>query len=136
MSIPATAQDLGQRIVDLYGQPLPDLQAHVDAVPHNTLLGALLASHSALELAEQHVEFQLATLRRFTDVERPLEAADARHLHDATRRLLEAVAVRDTQQTTLRAVLQSLHRRTPTNTPPVASAPPAPTAAAAPVRSR
>ncbi|MCB5905877.1 hypothetical protein [Streptomyces pinistramenti] len=132
-----TSQTITERIEELYGAPLADLQAHADAHPGASMLTALLDSRTALELAERNVDFQVERLRQLADPEREIGPFDAGHILDCARRITESVAARDAHTTTTSAVLQSLRRTpAPEAQPPTATAPPAPAPTPSAVRTR
>ncbi|MEV8071637.1 hypothetical protein [Streptomyces pseudogriseolus] len=118
-----TSTDIAGRIEDLYGAPLADLEAHAQEQPPG-MLSALLGMHDALALAERSIDFHRDHLSRVLHPERQIGPQEVSHLLDGTRRLAEAVAVREAQATSVTAVLQSL-ARVPAPTPPTSS-PPAP----------
>ncbi|MFI8440174.1 hypothetical protein ACIGKG_06070 [Streptomyces rochei] len=118
-----TSTDIAGRIEELYGAPLADLEAHAQEQPPG-MLSALLGMHDALALAERSIDFHRDRLARALDPERQIGPQEVSHLLDGTRRLAEAVAVREAQATSVTAVLQSL-ARVPVPTPPTSS-PPAP----------
>ncbi|GAB3121068.1 hypothetical protein GCM10027160_37930 [Streptomyces calidiresistens] len=126
---PPTAAEMAARIEDLYGAPLPHLEAHArDREPG--MLAALLASHHTIALAERNITVHRERLRQLTHPERRIDAPEVSHLLDCARRLAEAVAVRDTQAATADAVLRSLGRapapQPPTTSPATAPAVPSP----------
>ncbi|MEV7393404.1 hypothetical protein [Streptomyces sp. NPDC091215] len=133
-----TSTDIAGRIEDLYGAPLADLAAHARDQPPG-MLSALLGMHDDLALAERSIDVHRGHLARLVHPERQIGPHEVSHLLDGTRRLAEAVAVRDVQATSVAAVLQSL-ARVPAPTPvPPAPSPPAsapPLAAPSPVHSR
>lgn len=103
------------------------------------MLSALLGMHDALALAERSIDVHRGHLARLIHPERQIGPHEVSHLLDGTRRLAEAVAVRDVQATLVTAVLQSLARvPAPTPVPPAPSppAPAPPLAAPSPVHSR
>ncbi|WP_367435129.1 hypothetical protein [Streptomyces celluloflavus] len=131
-----TSTTIAERIEDLYGAPLAQLEAHVDTNPRGSMLAALLGSHADLQLAERTIDFQLQRLRQLADPEREIGPYDAGHLLDCARRIAESVAVRDAHSKNTSAVLESLHRvparpaQPPTPAPPAVPIP-APASAAA-----
>ncbi|MFI6019110.1 hypothetical protein ACIBCP_15985 [Streptomyces sp. NPDC051287] len=128
--------DIAGRIEDLYGAPLADLEAHARDQPPG-MLSALLGMHEALALAERSIGVHRAHLARLLQPERQIGPHEVSHLLDGTRRLAEAVAVRDVQATSVAAVLQSLARvPTPVLPVPAPPAPAPPLAAPGPVHSR
>ncbi|MEU9411638.1 hypothetical protein AB0E08_38905 [Streptomyces sp. NPDC048281] len=133
-----TSTDIAGRIEDLYGAPLADLAARAQDQPPG-MLSALLGMHDDLALAERSIDVHRGHLARLVHRERQFGPQEVSHLLDGTRRLAEAVAVRDVQATAVAAVLQSL-ARVPAPTPvPLAPSPPAPApplAAPSPVHSR
>ncbi|MBU5946446.1 hypothetical protein ACH4FA_02030 [Streptomyces sp. NPDC017966] len=124
-----TSTDIAGRIEDLYGAPLADLEAHAQDQPPG-MLSALLGMHDTLALAERSIDFHRNHLARLIHPERQIGPHEVSHLLDGTRRLAEAVAVREAQATSIAAVLQSL-ARAPAPTP--ASPTPSPPAPAAPL---
>ncbi|MEU2991545.1 hypothetical protein AB0N20_29640 [Streptomyces griseoincarnatus] len=123
-----TSTDIAGRIKDLYGAPLADLEAHAQDQPPG-MLSALLGMHRALALAERSIDFHRDHLARLIHSERQIGPHEVSHLLDGTRRLAEAVAVREAQATSVAAVLQSLAR---VPAPTSASPTPSPSAPAAP----
>ncbi|MDT0614996.1 hypothetical protein [Streptomyces lancefieldiae] len=121
-----TCTDIAGRIEDLYGAPLADLEAHAQDQPPG-MLSALLGMHDTLALAERSIDFHRNHLARLIHPERQIGPHEVSHLLDGTRRLAEAVAVREAQATSVAAVLQSLARAptsaSPTPTPPAPAAP-------------
>ncbi|MGW0137525.1 hypothetical protein [Streptomyces calvus] len=113
--------EIAGRIEDLYDAPLADLQAHAQGQPPG-MLSALLGMHHDLTVAECSIAFHRDRLTQLVHPEQQIGVHEVSHVLDCARRLTEAVAVRDSQITTVLAVLQSLGR----------VAPPAPTPAAAP----
>ncbi|MET8127455.1 hypothetical protein [Streptomyces sp. NPDC005231] len=121
-----TSTEIAGRIEDLYGASLADLAAHAQDQPPG-MLSALLGMHDELALAERSIDFHRDHLARLLHPERQIGRHEITHLVDGSRRLAEAVAVRDVQTKSAAAVLQSLGRApTPTPPPPVLSPPPAP----------
>ncbi|MEU8811043.1 hypothetical protein ACN6K5_006497 [Streptomyces violaceoruber] len=124
-----TSTDIAGRIEDLYGAPLADLEAHAQDQPPG-MLSALLGMHDALALAERSIDFHRDHLTQLIHPERQIGPHEVSHLLDGTRRLAEAVAVREAQATSVAAVLQSLARApaptsaSPTPAPPAPAAPP------------
>ncbi|MER7932965.1 MULTISPECIES: hypothetical protein [unclassified Streptomyces] len=117
--------DIAGRIEDLYSAPLADLAARARDQPPG-MLSALLGMHNDLALAERSIDVHRANLARLIHPDRQIGPHEVSHLLDGTRRLAEAVAVRDVQATSVAAVLQSLARvPAPAPVPPVPS-PPAP----------
>ncbi|QFR02571.1 hypothetical protein F9278_15355 [Streptomyces phaeolivaceus] len=92
------------------------------------MLSALLGMHDDLALAERSIDFHRDYLARLIHTERQIGRHEVSHLLDGSRRLAEAVAVRDVQAKSVTAVLQSLARvRAPAPSPPTPSLPvPAP----------
>ncbi|MER7963791.1 hypothetical protein [Streptomyces ardesiacus] len=122
-----TSTDIAGRIEDLYGAPLADLEAHAQDQPPG-MLSALLGMHDTLALAERSIDFHRHHLARLIHPDRQIGPHEVSHLLDGTRRLAEAVAVREAQATSVAAVLQSLTRApAPTSASPT-PAPPAPAA--------
>ncbi|MFJ4828789.1 hypothetical protein ACIP79_02450 [Streptomyces sp. NPDC088747] len=125
-----TSTEIAGRIEDLYGAPLTDLEAHAKNQPPG-MVSALLGMHDALALAERSINFHRDHLARLIQSERQIGRHEVSHLLDGSRRLAEAVAVRDAQAKSVTAVLQSLARvpapalSPPTPSPPV-PAPPLP----------
>ncbi|MER7728551.1 hypothetical protein [Streptomyces sp. NPDC096323] len=121
-----TSTEIAGRIEDLYGAPLADLETHAKVQPPG-MLTALLGMHGTLALAELSILFHRDRLARFIHSDRYLSSYEVSHLLDASRRLAEAVAVRDVQAQSAAAVLQSLAPApAPTPTPDLAPPPPAP----------
>ncbi|PNG22155.1 hypothetical protein C1J00_10960 [Streptomyces cahuitamycinicus] len=90
------------------------------------MLCALLGMHDDLALVERSIDFHRDHLARFIHPERQIGPHEVSHLLDGTRRLAEAVAVREVQAKSVAAVLQSL-ARVPAPTPsPLAPSPPVP----------
>ncbi|MCX4531033.1 hypothetical protein [Streptomyces sp. NBC_01669] len=116
--------EIAGRIEDLYGAPLADLEAHAQDQPPG-MLSALLGMHNDLALAECSIDFHRDHLARLLNPERQISPHEVSHLLDGSRRLAEAVAVRDVQTKSATAVLQSLARvPAPTPPPPALSPPP------------
>jgi hypothetical protein len=133
-----TSTDIAGRIEVLYGAPLADLEAHAQDQPPG-MLCALLGMHDDLALAERSIDFHRDHLARLIHPERQIGPHEVSHLLDGTRRLAEAVAVREVQAKSVAAVLQSLARvPAPTPVPPAPSqpAPAPPLAAPSPAHSR
>ncbi|WP_406161688.1 hypothetical protein [Streptomyces canus] len=133
-----TSTDIAGRIEDLYGAPLADLEAHVHDQPPG-MLCALLGMHDDLALAERSIDFHRDHLARLIHPERQIGPHEVSHLLDGSRRLAEAVAVREVQAKSVAAVLQSLARVTARTPVPPAPSPPAPApplAAPSPAHSR
>ncbi|MGQ5593969.1 hypothetical protein ACUJ8N_07365 [Streptomyces sp. ESR1.13] len=124
-----TSTDIAGRIEDLYGAPLADLETHAQDQPPG-MLSALLGMHDTLALAERSIDFHRDHLARLIHPDRQIGPHEVSHLLDGTRRLAEAVAVREAQATSVAAVLQSLTR---TPAPTSASPTPSPPAPAAPL---
>ncbi|KUL53202.1 hypothetical protein [Streptomyces sp. NRRL S-1521] len=116
-----TSTDIAGRIEDLYGAPLADLEAHAQDQPPG-MLSALLGMHDTLAQAERSIDFHRDNLARLIHSTRPIGPQEVSHLLDGSRRLVEAVAIREAQATSVTAVLQSLAR-----VPAPTSASPAPT---------
>ncbi|MEU0204337.1 MULTISPECIES: hypothetical protein [unclassified Streptomyces] len=122
------------RIEDLYGAPLADLEVHAEQPPG--MLSALLGMHDDLALAERSIDFHRDHLSRLIHPERQIGRHEVSHLLDGSRRLAEAVAVRDVQARSVVAVLQSLARSpapapSPPSPSPLLPAPPRPARSAA-----
>ncbi|MFF5573144.1 hypothetical protein [Streptomyces luteogriseus] len=133
-----TSTDIAGRIEVLYGAPLADLEAHAQDQPPG-MFCALLGMHDDLALAERSIDFHRDHLARLIHPERQIGPHEVSHLLDGTRRLAEAVAVREVQAKSVAAVLQSLARvPAPTPVPPAPSqpAPAPPLAAPSPAHSR
>ncbi|WP_447035825.1 hypothetical protein [Streptomyces sp. DSM 118878] len=126
-----TSTDIAGRIEDLYGAPLADLEVHAQDQPPG-MLSALLGMHDTLALAERSIDFHRDHLTRLIHPERRIGPHEVSHLLDGTRRLTEAVAIRETQAKSAAAVLQSLVR-VPAPTSGSASAAPMLPAPAAPL---
>ncbi|MFJ6438472.1 hypothetical protein [Streptomyces sp. NPDC091416] len=121
-----TSTEIAGRIEDLYGAGLADLEAHAEAQPPG-MLSALLGMHGALALAERSILFHQDRLARFIHSDRYVSSYEVSHLLDASRRLAEAVAVRDVQAMSAAAVLQSLAPApVPRPEPALSPPPPAP----------
>ncbi|MEI5603597.1 hypothetical protein [Streptomyces brasiliscabiei] len=133
-----TSTEIAGRIEDLYGAPLADLEAHAQDQPPG-MLSALLGMHDDLALAERSIGIHRDHLAQLIRPERQIGRHEVSHLLDGSRRLAEAVAVRDVQAKSVAAVLQSLARipapapSPPTSSPPV-PAPPLPAQSTAPSR--
>jgi hypothetical protein len=127
LSLP-TSVEIAERIEELYGAPLSDLEAYARQQPPG-MLCALLDGYHRLALAEQSIDAICHRARQLLHDDRLLGSAEVAHILDATRRLAEAVAVRDTQAATTAAVLSSLGRVAAgsPNTSPTPSPTPAPT---------
>ncbi|MFJ8697783.1 hypothetical protein [Streptomyces ardesiacus] len=123
-----TSTGIAGRIEDLYGAPLADLEAHAQDQPPG-MLSALLGMHDTLALAERSIDFHRDHLTRLIHPDRQIGPHEVSHLLDGTRRLAEAVAVREAQAASVAAVLQSLTRApapasaSPTPSPPAPAAP-------------
>ncbi|MGW7169995.1 hypothetical protein ACWGH3_32905 [Streptomyces sp. NPDC054884] len=133
-----TSTEIAGRIEDLYGALLADLEAHAQDQPPG-LLSALLGMHDDLVFAERSIDFHRGHLARLVHPERQIGRHEVSHLLDGSRRLAEAVAVRDVQAKSVAAVLQSLARvPVPAPSPPAPSppvpAPPLPAQSTAPSR--
>lgn len=133
-----TSTEIAGRIEDLYGAPLADLEAHAQGQPPG-MLSALLGMHDELAVAERSIDFHRDRLARLVHPERQIGRHEVSHLLDGSRRLAEAVAVRDVQAKSVAAVLQSLARvPAPAPSPPAPSppvpAPPLPAQSTAPSR--
>ncbi|MFI0743310.1 hypothetical protein ACH4PU_35335 [Streptomyces sp. NPDC021100] len=126
-----TSQAVADRIEALYGQPLAVLEAHAAATAHESMLAALLGSHTDLALAERNIAFQLERLRQLTEADREIGHFDAGHILDCARRITESVAVRDAHSKSINAVLASLRRLPAADTTVPTAAPPAVPAPAA-----
>ncbi|MGW3937426.1 hypothetical protein [Streptomyces sp. NBC_00024] len=122
-----SSTEIAGRIEDLYGAPLADLEAHAQDQPPG-MLSALLGMHDDLALAERSIDFHRDHLARLIHPERQIGRHEVSHLLDGSRRLAEAVAIRDVQAKSVAAVLQSLARvPAPASSPPTPSPPvPAP----------
>ncbi|MBT3152420.1 hypothetical protein HTV45_16315 [Streptomyces sp. CHD11] len=133
-----TSTDIAGQIEDLYGAPLADLKAHAQDQPPG-MLSALLGMHDTLALAEGSIDFHRDHLTRLIHPERQIGPHEVSHLLDGTRRLAEAVAIREIQAKSIAAVLQSLARApasTPASPTPSQPAPAAPLAAQSVAHSR
>ncbi|MCX5395613.1 hypothetical protein [Streptomyces sp. NBC_00102] len=125
-----TSTDIAGRIEALYGAPLTDLEVHAQNLPPG-MLSALLGMRNALALAERSIDVHRDHLARLIHPDRQIGPHEVAHLLDATRRLAEAVAVREVQATSVTAVLQSLapapapSAATPLPAPPAPAPPPA-----------
>lgn len=120
-----TSTDIARRIEDLYGAPLADLEAHAQGQPSG-MLSALLGMHDDLAFAERSIDVHRAYLAQLTHADRQIGSHEVSHLLDGSRRLAEAVAVREVQAKSAAAVLQSLARVPAPAPAPVAPSPPAP----------
>lgn len=120
--------EIAVRIEELYGAALSELHAHAQGRPPG-MLAALLDAHRRLVLAEQSITIHSQRLQQLAQREQDLTAPETSHLFDCTRRLAEAVAVRDSHTATTRAVLQGLCRAPE---PDTADPEPAPKTAADP----
>ncbi|MFI9039851.1 hypothetical protein [Streptomyces sp. NPDC053726] len=120
-----TSTEIAGRIEDLYGAPLADLEAHAQDQPPG-MLSALLGIHDDLALAERSIDLHRDHLTRLIHPERQIGRHEVSHLLDGSRRLAEAVAVRDVQAKSAAAVLQSLARVPAPPPPPPALSPPPP----------
>lgn len=129
-----TSTEIAGRIEDLYGAPLADLQAHAQDQPPG-MLSALLGMHEDLALAEHRIDVHREHLARLIDSERQIGRHEVSHLLEASRRLAEAVAVRDVQAKSVMNVLHSL-ARVPAPAPPAPPASPPLPAAPLPAHSR
>jgi len=129
-----TSTEIAGRIEDLYGAPLADLQAHAQDQPPG-MLSALLGMHEDLALAEHRIDVHREHLARLIDSERQIGRHEVSHLLEASRRLAEAVAVRDVQAKSVMNVLHSL-ARVPDPAPPAPPASPPLPAAPLPAHSR
>ncbi|MFJ7997516.1 hypothetical protein ACIQ7D_10275 [Streptomyces sp. NPDC096310] len=107
--IPPSSAQIAAQIEDLYGAPLVDLEAHVRDQPSG-MLAALLGGHHTLALAERSITVHCERIRQLVVPEQQMGTEVVPHILDCSRRLTEAVAVRDTQSATIQAVLQSLGR--------------------------
>ncbi|MEW1723817.1 hypothetical protein [Streptomyces sp. NPDC093109] len=124
MSHPASTEIAGQ-IEDLYEAPLADLEVHAQDQPPG-MLSALLGMHDDLVLAERSIDFHRDSLARLIHPERQIGRHEVSHLLDGSRRIAEAVAVRDAQAKSVLAVLQSLARVPTPAPPPPTTSPPVP----------
>ncbi|MFI5751114.1 hypothetical protein ACIBBE_35590 [Streptomyces sp. NPDC051644] len=120
-----TSTEIAGRIEDLYGAPLADLEAHAQDQPPG-MLSALLGIHDDLALAERSIDLHRDHLTRLIHPERQIGRHEVSRLLDGSRRLAEAVAVRDVQAKSAAAVLQSLARVPAPPPPPPALSPPPP----------
>ncbi|MFD9817459.1 hypothetical protein [Streptomyces violascens] len=128
------SQIIAQRIEELYGQPLADLEAHAATTPHGSMLAALTSSHTELVHAERNIAFQLARLRELTAPEREIGRFNAGHILDCARRIAESVATRDAVAKSTGAVLGGLRRVSAPDAQPPAPPVPAPAPAASRTR--
>jgi hypothetical protein len=120
----STSTEIAERIENLYGAPLADLEAHAQDQPPG-MLSALLGIHDDLTLAERSIDFHRDRLAQLIHPERQIGGHEVSHLLDGSRRLAEAVAVRDVQTKSVLAVLQSLARvAAPAPSSPTPSLPP------------
>jgi hypothetical protein len=125
-----TSTEVAGRIEDLYGATLADLEARAKDQPPG-MLSALLGMHDDLALAERSIDVHRDHLAQLIHPERQIGRHEVSHLLDGSRRLAEAVAVRDVQAKSVAAVLQSLARvpapaPSPTTASPPVPAPPLP----------
>ncbi|WTP53481.1 hypothetical protein OG288_37270 [Streptomyces tauricus] len=107
--LPLTSTDIAGQIENLYGLPLADLTSHAET-QRPGMLSALLAMHHDLAFAEQSIAVHRDRLSQLVHPERQIGPHEVSHLLDCTRRLAEAVTVRDVQARTAQVVLQSLGR--------------------------
>ncbi|PIM71821.1 hypothetical protein CTU88_14080 [Streptomyces sp. JV178] len=128
-----TSVQIAARIEELYGASLSDLEAHAQDQPPG-MLAALLGGHHTLDFAERSITVHRERLEQLVHLERQIGTFEVSHILDCARRLAEAVAVRDTQAATTRAVLQSLGRTDTPEPPAAVPAPPVPAARAVPSR--
>ncbi|GAA3389031.1 hypothetical protein [Streptomyces roseoviridis] len=128
------SESLAERIEALYGWPRADLEAHAATTDRPTMLAALLDAFSTVELAEKNIEFQRERLLQLAAPGRDVGRSTPGHLLDCSRRIAEAVVIRDTQAQHATAVLQSLHRTPASASPPASPSPVPPTARAAHAR--
>lgn len=124
------SESIAERIEALYGRSRADLHAHAATTDRPTMLAALLDALSTVELAEKNIEFQRERLLHLADPDREIGPSTPGHLLDCSRRIAEAVVIRDTQAQHATAVLQSLHRTPAPAATPVSPAPATPTARA------
>ncbi|MGQ4436629.1 MULTISPECIES: hypothetical protein [unclassified Streptomyces] len=120
-----TSTEIAGRIEGLYGAPLADLEAHAQDQPPG-MLSALLGMNDALALAERSIDVHRDHLARLIHPERQIGWHEVSHLLDGSRRLAEAVAVRDVQAKSVAAVLQSLARVPVPAQSPATPSPPVP----------
>ena len=133
------SQTIAERIEDLYGQPLADLEALAASTPPGSMLAALTGGHADLHLAERNITFQLERLRQLAASEGAISRFEAGHILDCARRIAESVATRDAYAKSVGSVLGGLRRVSAPDTPPPAPAVPAvpaPAPASAPSRTR
>lgn len=130
------ALTIAERIEELFGQPLAELEALAADAPHRTLLGALTHGQSELALAERSIAFHLERLHELTSPEREIGRFESGHIFDCARRIADSVATRDAYAVSIGAVLSGLRRVSGPNATPVASPGPAVPVAAAPSRTR
>ncbi|MFJ1816775.1 hypothetical protein [Streptomyces sp. NPDC088139] len=121
-----TAAEIAGRIEDLYGAPLATLESHVQDQPPG-MLSALLGMHHELAFAERSIAVHRDRLAQLVQPGRHISGHEVSHVLDCARRLADAVAVRDTQATTVTAVLQSLGRVSPPEPAPATTTPAVPT---------
>ncbi|MFJ4800848.1 hypothetical protein [Streptomyces murinus] len=131
---PATSTEIAGQIEDLYGAPLASLDVHAKEQPPG-MLSALLGMHHTLALAERTITVHRERLAQLVHPEGEISAFEVSHVLDCARRLAEAVAVRDTQATSVAAVLQSLGRAVAPQTSPAPATAPAPVPAPVPTAS-
>ncbi|MFF6772762.1 hypothetical protein ACFY8W_04275 [Streptomyces sp. NPDC012637] len=132
-----TSTEIAGRIEDLYRAPLGDLASHAQDLPPG-MLSALLGMHDEVAHAERSIASHRDRLAQLVHPERQIGGHEVSHVLDCSRRLAEAVSVRDVQARTASAVLQSLGPvPAPAPSPgsasavPAAPAPPVPAASAA-----
>ncbi|WP_338676788.1 hypothetical protein V1460_30330 [Streptomyces sp. SCSIO 30461] len=113
-----TSTEIAARIEELYGAPLAELHAWAQDHPPG-MLAALLAMHESLADAERSITFHRERLAQLIHPERKITGFEVSHLLDGTRRLAEAVAVRDTQSVSTAAVVHSLAPSRPRPAEPV-----------------
>ncbi|KOT79122.1 hypothetical protein ADK70_31945 [Streptomyces rimosus subsp. pseudoverticillatus] len=125
-----TALAVAEHIEALYGRPLAELEAHVDAQQTQSMLAALLGIHAGLLQAERNIDHQLGHLRELTQPGREVGASTAGAIFDCARRLATSVATREAHTQAATTVLNSLRRAAPPQaTAPGPQLPPASAAA-------
>ncbi|MFF2567312.1 hypothetical protein [Streptomyces sp. NPDC058084] len=132
-----TSTEIAGRIEDLYGAPLGVLASHAQDLPPG-MLSAVLGMHDDVAHAERSIAFHRDRLAQLVHPERQIGGHEVSHVLDCSRRIAEAVAVRDVQSKAALAVLQSLG---PVSAPqpspgPVPAVPAPPVPAASTARSR
>ncbi|WP_129287520.1 hypothetical protein [Streptomyces sp. GZWMJZ-114] len=123
------SSEIARRIEALYGAPLGDLSAWAQDQPPG-LLSALLSMHTRLAGAESTIAGSRERLTELLAHGRSLGSADVAQVLAWSRRLADAVALREGLSPSLTSVLGSLTRVQEASTPPPALPAPAPPLAA------